>query len=407
LFGFLNAAFGIQIPNEYWFAPRPGYSQNGLGTLDDPYNGNPSFFDSLINGRPANSTIHLLAGTYQTVGIQMKAGQRILGSGVDVTKLQNTNSNPESVAIFYNDGLGSSVEIADLTIDCNTPQPQTGHGIALVGTRCSVRRVKVINAASINTTSFGIKISSPTNANSDGNIIEDCEVSALQGWGSANAVGISMVAWESYTITGIIRHNRVSLGFNSGTTAYALANSQGFLVEGNFANVCGYGFLYCCGIGDQLLLSHNNFRNCKSGGIQIFSNAAGQNQSNASIIFNQLEVTNSASCVNITASSGGTVKNFVALGNKMRYVNGMSGSGGYGFNLNGVEGFTALNNTIDSTMANNFGTSSKLNIYNNFDFSGGLLTGLNQIAPVAGLTRKAINPPYVISHSDSVQEPAR
>ena len=102
---FLNVALGVQIQNEYWFAPRPGYNQSGSGTLDDPYNGNQAFFDSLINSVSANSTIHLLAGTYQTLGIQMKAGQRILGSGVDVTIITNISTGAESVAIFYNDGL--------------------------------------------------------------------------------------------------------------------------------------------------------------------------------------------------------------------------------------------------------------------------------------------------------------
>ena len=54
--------------NEFWVSTNT--DSDNLGTLDNPFICNTqSNFDNTMNSLPANSTIHLLAGTYQTLGL--------------------------------------------------------------------------------------------------------------------------------------------------------------------------------------------------------------------------------------------------------------------------------------------------------------------------------------------------
>src|SRR5258708_1140846 len=79
-----------------WVAVRTD-GISGSGTQSDPYDGSTSTkFDALMDGFAANTAIFLGPGTFETKGHgdgvsggwQAKSGQRIMGSGIDVTILK-------------------------------------------------------------------------------------------------------------------------------------------------------------------------------------------------------------------------------------------------------------------------------------------------------------------------------
>ena len=89
------------IPYEYWISTNStgNYFTNAThysgGTLDNPLDGSTQqTFDFNMSNMPPNSVIHLLPGTYQTLGNSqagwgVKDNQRILGSGMNITVLQH------------------------------------------------------------------------------------------------------------------------------------------------------------------------------------------------------------------------------------------------------------------------------------------------------------------------------
>src|SRR5438445_3858059 len=91
------------IPNEYWVSPSTNTAN--LGTLSNPYDGSTELkFDAVMANLPANSTMHILAGTYQTAGNRawaVKSGQQFLGSGIDITIIHPTNNIPLGDSIVF------------------------------------------------------------------------------------------------------------------------------------------------------------------------------------------------------------------------------------------------------------------------------------------------------------------
>src|SRR6266571_7703247 len=90
-------------PFDVWIALRTDGAK-GSGTQSDPYDGSsPAIFDSLMGSLPANTTIHLGAGTFQTqgwyagttAGWQPKSGQKIFGAGIDITVLKVVNATSQ------------------------------------------------------------------------------------------------------------------------------------------------------------------------------------------------------------------------------------------------------------------------------------------------------------------------
>jgi hypothetical protein len=107
-------ASAMQYTNEFWistnatgnfyFTPSGTVTAN-VGTIDNPYDGSSQAnFDTNMNSFPPNTTIHIMAGTYSTygndfasnglTGFHVKSGQKILGSGVDVTTLVLASGPP-------------------------------------------------------------------------------------------------------------------------------------------------------------------------------------------------------------------------------------------------------------------------------------------------------------------------
>ncbi len=226
----------------------------GSGTLDDPYNGSTATqFDTVVNGIAANSTIHVLAGTFQTRGNlawTLKSGQKFRGSGIAVTTLQLVNAATDATVV--SSASGSEMEVSDLTLDCNyVSGALTFGGVQLYGSKNSIRRVKVINAAGqhLNFICYAITIGGLSTGDSVGNIIEDSELSSYQG---GSCYGIYMSGLGTYAITGTIRHNTVFLGTSNGSFAFSVNNGKDCLIEGNYANGCASGLFL------QHWLQHEN-----------------------------------------------------------------------------------------------------------------------------------------------------
>lgn len=125
-------------------------------------------FDDLMKAMPARTTLHLGPGVFETQGFpppvggtswQPKTGQKIIGSGLEVTTLQLANACLAGRlyhAVFGNyDPSLRHVEVSDLTIDCNlSGQPIPGGrafaplacgGIVVGGRHIRLRRIRVIN----------------------------------------------------------------------------------------------------------------------------------------------------------------------------------------------------------------------------------------------------------------------
>jgi hypothetical protein len=117
-------------------------------------------FDTLMRAMPANTAVHLSPGVFETKGMswevrtwQVKPGQKILGSGIDVTTVKLVGSEaPEvryfAIGAFYTTYL-HDVEVADFTVDCNlTGQPGpyvTCDAVNLNGGHIRIRRIRAIN----------------------------------------------------------------------------------------------------------------------------------------------------------------------------------------------------------------------------------------------------------------------
>src|SRR4029077_5203613 len=102
-------------------------------------------FDTKMGAMPAYSTVHILAGTYQTAGSGvwvLKSGQVILGSGIDNPILHIT-TNGFSIASPYN-AASTNITVADFTVDLTGNTNQSG-GVALYGSHHTIRRVKCLN----------------------------------------------------------------------------------------------------------------------------------------------------------------------------------------------------------------------------------------------------------------------
>jgi hypothetical protein len=117
-------------------------------------------FDTLMRAMPENTTVHLGPGVFETKGLaysvrtwQPKPGQKILGSGIDVTTLKLVGAAvPETryyaISHFYETFL-HDVEVADFTIDCDlSGQPGryvTCDAVGLKGRHIRIRRIRAIN----------------------------------------------------------------------------------------------------------------------------------------------------------------------------------------------------------------------------------------------------------------------
>src|ERR1051326_3791764 len=116
LFLACTAAAQTQLTNEFWVCSCTNTAN--LGTLSAPYDGSTQAkFDSVMANLPPGCAVHLLAGTYQTHGNQayFLHGQKVLGSGRDVTIIQLAPDTPSLTTIIATGSQpANGVEISDL-----------------------------------------------------------------------------------------------------------------------------------------------------------------------------------------------------------------------------------------------------------------------------------------------------
>ncbi|MBI2928155.1 MAG: hypothetical protein HYY24_21000, partial [Verrucomicrobia bacterium] len=148
------------VRSDVYFADRTD-SAVGLGSHDDPYNGNdskvPGNFDAKLNSVPANTTIRIGPGTFKTKGTTgwaPKSGQRVVGAGVNETTLLVAAAPTGNTAAIGNPDSPPALdgfEASDLTINCdfgNNPNATSIGGIAVNGTHVAIRRGRVLGFGS-------------------------------------------------------------------------------------------------------------------------------------------------------------------------------------------------------------------------------------------------------------------
>jgi hypothetical protein len=381
-----------ETANEYWISTNT--DSGNLGTLDNPYicNTQPAF-DLTMNKLPENSTIHLLPGTYQTEGSSawyVKSGQKLLGSGMDVTILQLVPGAPSGNCVICSH-LGTNMAVSDLTADGNyTKGTYTYHGVELFGTKLTESRVKAINLAyfdpSVNSEAWGIGCNAfgwGSAIQSEGNLIEDCEVSHFQG-----GLGISAIAFDgtpTNSISGIMRGNRVYLptSMPTGYRAFNGAYAHDWLVEDNYVHGGSVGFYGDTGSYSNVVVENNLFENCYYG-VEL----TGGNRINLKFTSNTIFLNPGTNEFNhndaffFFTSSGFTYTNITVSGNFVDFsgatVSGMT----YNFlDADTVGRLTVDNNTVSSLLVDQFNGCNAVNLKNNVNLNGNVLTNFNESTP--------------------------
>lgn len=392
-----------EFNNEFWISTST--STANLGTLDNPFDGSTAKkFDSVMAALPPNSTIHILAGTYQTYGLegwQVKSGQKILGSGMDVTVLQLVSGTPSEEMIGSVSGPCTNMEVADLTCDCNyTSGSYTYSGVELDGTGSVVRRVKVINQACFgpvsNGEAWGICVNGYGLTSSVGNIIEDCEVSHFAGGGIS---ALSICAGS-----GLIRDNHVLLALSPGGPPVTGGSNEGInggdidslLIEGNYINGADSAVYGDTQGSTNVIITHNHFINCEQG-VTYY----GSQRRNITIAYNDISLApNGIVAFNLWNGSNPDVSitNVIITGNTIDLSPQYSGTP-YVIAAANVTGLLFHGNTISGILASNqvaqgadrFVGNTNVNFYNNYDLFGNLLTDFYQTPSSA--TSFSILPP--------------
>ena len=149
-------------------------SGGGSGTISDPYLVNTAaLFDPLMNSFPPYTTVHLGPGLFPTQGHadgvsggwQPKRGQRIVGSGIDVTTVKLAPASPTADKAYFAIGaddlaLIDGFEASDFTVDCNLGALAgvAAGAIKVYGTHILIQRVRAINFGTRSATQKGMVI---------------------------------------------------------------------------------------------------------------------------------------------------------------------------------------------------------------------------------------------------------
>ncbi len=267
----------------------------GSGTQNDPWDGSTATrLDTVLNSLLANTRVHFGPGTFQINGYQdgatsgwLKSGMKIVGSGIDVTKLQMVGATTASKHYFaighpFSSGgqpnLMDYFEISDLTIDSNlagaTTQTACG-AVRVMGNHARVRRIKVVN--------WGTKASGPacfviamitadpaTGVNSATDAgIEEC-IAITPDSGNVGPATVfhagpkddSGTNAEAFGTGPVIRNCFVDCGSPTATPEYrglSLAWCKGGIVEGNQVHNTKYGGPYISRSSTRDLVVRNNF----------------------------------------------------------------------------------------------------------------------------------------------------
>jgi hypothetical protein len=183
-------------PDSFEFFVAWSDDPNGTGTVGDPFRvSTAAAFDSLMQSFPPYTTVHLGPGEFLTNGHadgisggwQPKRGQRIVGSGIDVTTLKlvpGASANKLYAAIGADDtALLDEFEVSDMTIDCDLDSQAAAvaaGAIKVYGSHIRLRRIRVINFGTRTTAQPGLALATagafPENPEPFDCVVEDCVV---------------------------------------------------------------------------------------------------------------------------------------------------------------------------------------------------------------------------------------
>ena len=343
--------------DEFWISTST--NSRNLGTLEDPFIcATEPEFDRTMNNFPSNCTVHILPGTYHTLGsgihaaYALKPGQRILGSGMDATIIQLVTNTPSGNSVMgsgWPNYVPAGIEVSDLTLDCHYVPGVSGNvtyiGLDLNGTRLTARRVKAVNLVyldkKVNSEAWGIGFNSfyTVSFNSEGNLIEDCVVSNFIA-----GTACSAFALNGGCISGIMRNNRVFLRpSNLPLIAFNGANMHDVLVEGNYVNGAAIGFYGDTGGYTNVVVAHNTFKNCVYGVHLLYVP-----RQNLIFCYNTITIPPTGGAA-FWFDSNTSFTNVIITGNEVGFE-GPSVPGSLFLDLNNITGLVVNNNTAEPNL---------------------------------------------------------
>ena len=377
----VNVKTETVFTNEFWISTSTNTAD--LGTLDNPFNGSTQAkFDAKMTSLPLNCTVHLLAGTYQTLGnssggSSLKSGQKVLGSGIDNTVIRliaNAPGNGSSVYVMACGGYCSNNVVSDLTLDCNfNAETIASDGLLLFGNHHAVRSVKVINSGgTANYGSYGIWIDS-NGSQSEGNVVENCEIGPVIAYTGS---GIAFNGAASNLVSGIMRNNRIFFTPN-GYQTMAISGSwmHNTLIEGNQVKGAVAGFYGGNGGGyTNIIVAHNVFEDCTA---PIFFISAPRQ--NLMFCYNTISSTTPTGmdwAFRFDSSSSYT--NIAIIGNIITFNGNQPAPGGRQFLwVNNITGLVVANNMVDPGLTSSLSGCTGVNMYFNYDLQGNPRTDLD------------------------------
>jgi hypothetical protein len=383
--------------NEFWVSalPNPNPTPHA-GTIDDPFDGSTRvLFDALFYPPsqaqlPANCTVHLLGGTFLTAGsagFVLQTGQKIVGSGIDITTVKRDYASPGYVFASVNPA-NTGIEISDLTIDANaqnlTPNTTYG-GIIFNGTGShTIRRVKVQGLAhgDIHLVSETFGILANDQGIADRVVIEDCVIMPPV----AGAVCTSICVGGSARVSG----NWVYGTNTSLVSGIGIGNCQNTLVSGNHVLNADYGIRSECG-NTNVTVVNNSFQNVYCGVQLSHSNATNQN-----FYFegNTIELAYAeGACMAFSQSYTQICINEKIIGNTIK-TSGTPGPSYYVLAVDSTTNLIVADNSIDSTFKWSTPGCTNIIIHENVDLFGNFLTTTNQTELPNSLTRANVTTDY-------------
>jgi hypothetical protein len=360
--------------------------------LDAPFDGSTeSKFDSTLANLPQGSTIHILAGTYQTFGdfgsFHIKSFDHIIGSGEDVTIVQLATNATDNAWVMADYGplglMDSNITVENLTLDGNYQGgTKTFHGLTLNGPNMTAKDVKVIDLtyfdSTVNSEAWEIEIGGP-NA-----LIEHCLAENFWG-GVGNAISTFTINGAAiggvgyvYAGSGAIRDNTIIFTNNTGSCiGVGAAFSNGVLIQGNIINCVGAGVYNDTGNSTNITIVNKIFQNVRYG--LYFGNGYNVRQNYIFDNNNVMLATNFAPSFAAGLNLGNGCTNWNITGNMVGwYYPPQPGTIGYFLVCaSDQQGILVANNRVDASLGN-YVTTNGYTAYGNYDFTGNWLTNLDQ-----------------------------
>ena len=403
--------------NEYWISPISGKA-NATGSINDPFDGSTSTkFDIILQGWydavDTNLVIHLLPGTFHTKGTYsygLRTGWQIIGSGIDITRIEldngsraagntilSTLSGSANCSVFWGGNFGDPLlyysKVSDMTIDVNYDGQNTGGNftagaIYLGGSYNTIERVRVVNAGGLVLESFPLQIGGSYN-HSLGNLIANCIVDSVQGFGTMISFGNDVnTGGEDYFTSGVISNNIV-LGDTTfpsfaGVIAYGGYALSDVIFDNNYCKNIDYGFNIDSDVNKNVIINRTTMINCKSYGIQI--GGTGLNTFDNFTISNNTAILTQAS---LFSSPWGNITNTRINNNTAVRKEDAIGTTIYGIGISEYQSLEdniiIFNNVIDSSAQS---THVELaTTFNNYDNVGDLPYGF----PTPSISQYSIN----------------